>query len=281
MARRNRVWAVVSLAATVVLVAVLSSAYYAARQVRPFYKQALQIEPALLERGSRELESRASALYSDAKQQGRWQALFTAEQINCWLASQLAQNKDGLLPKDFRDPRVAIARDLLTLGFRTKYGGVETVVSADASVFLTEEGSVAVRMKAVRAGALPLPVTQLAEQLAAACEKRSLPVRWTRQEGQPVALVELHSGKSLDKRQFHIDAIELGDGELYVAGHTELGTARATSSPKPSGAGQRVGKSIALDDYELRLTPRDKGGALEIARRPNARQPDEAKSNKF
>jgi hypothetical protein len=281
MARRNRVWAVVSLAVAAVLVAVLSSAYYAARQVRPFYKQALQIEPAVLERGSRELESRATALYSDAKQQGQWQALFTAEQINGWLASQLAGNKDSLLPKDFRDLRVAIARDLLTLGFRTKYGGVETVVSADASVFLTEEGSVAVRMKAVRAGALPLPVTQLADQLAAACEKRSLPVRWTRQEGQPVALVELHSGKSMDKRQFHIDAIELGDGELYVAGHTELGTSGASTSTKPAGKRQRGGTSIALDEYELRLTPRGKGGALEIARRPVVRQPNDAKSNKF
>ena len=94
----------------------LGGAYYAARQVRPFYKQALQIEPEVLERGSRELESRATALYSDARQHGQWQALFTAEQINGWLATQLAQNQDGELPKNFRDPRVAIAHDVLTLG---------------------------------------------------------------------------------------------------------------------------------------------------------------------
>jgi hypothetical protein len=83
----------------------------------------------------------------------------------------------------------------------------------------------------------------------------------------------------MDKREFHIDAIELGDGELYVAGHTKVGS--ATPIRKSVGRRDRGGKSIALDDYELRLTPRGKSVALEIARRPAARQPDEAKSNKF
>ena len=55
-------------------------------------RRRLKIEPEVLERGSRELESRATALYSDAKQIGRWQALFTSEQINGWLATQLAEN---------------------------------------------------------------------------------------------------------------------------------------------------------------------------------------------
>jgi hypothetical protein len=282
MARRVRRWAVGSIAAATFIMIALGGAYYAARQVRPFYEQALQIEPEVLERGSRELESRATALYSDARQHGEWQALFTAEQINCWLASQLAQNKDSALPKNFRDLRVAISRDLLTLGFRTKYGGVETVVSADASVFLTDDGTVAVHMKAVRAGALPLPVTKLADQLAAACEKQSLPVRWTRQDGQPVALVELHSSQSTDKRQFHIDAIELGDGELYVAGHTELGTAHVKSH-RTNVATRREsgGNMVKLDDYELRITPRNKRGALQIARRPTSRQAGTTKSSEF
>ena len=71
----------------------------------------------MLERGSRELESRATALYSDARQVGQWQALFTAEQINGWLATQLVQNASGELPANIRDPRIAIASDVLTLGF--------------------------------------------------------------------------------------------------------------------------------------------------------------------
>ena len=204
------------------LLVALGGAYFAARQVRPFYEQALHIEPAVLEEGSRELESRATALYSDARQAGQWQALFTAEQINGWLATQLAENHAGELPDDIRDPRVAISPNLLTLGFRTSPGGIETVVSVDADVFLTEDGAVAIRLMSVRAGALPLPVMQVADELAAVCRELSLPVRWTQEGGQPVAVVELHGDPSTDKRQFHVDAIELGEGQVYVAGHTEL-----------------------------------------------------------
>jgi hypothetical protein len=251
MVRKLRIAALCSLAAAGVVIAVGAWAYYAARQVRPFYRQALQTKPAALEQGSREMESRATALYSDARKAGQWNAVFTADQINGWLATQLTAEHVGELPNEIRDPRVAIAPNLLTLGFRTSPGGIDTVASVDAAVFLTDDGAVAIRLVSVRAGALPLPVMQVADELAAAARELSLPVRWTQENGQPVAIVELHGDASTDKRQFHIDAIELGAGQVYVAGHTEM----------------RGAKNVELSDYELRLTPQDSQSPLEVARR--------------
>jgi hypothetical protein len=277
MARKYRIAAVCTIAVVALVGALITGAYYAARQVQPFYQQAIQIEPEVLERGSRELESRATALYSDARQQGQWHALFTAEQINGWLATQLAANQDRELPTNIRDPRVAIRTDALTLGFRTTSGGVDTVVAVDASVFLTEEGSVAIRLKSVRAGALPLPVMRLADSLAEACQKLALPVRWTQQDGEPVALVETHGDPDSDKSRFYIDTIELGESELYVAGHTEHTSPDGNQFLPVSADSKQPGEGFALDDYEVRLTPRHKDGALQIARRtvpadePNAK----------
>ncbi|MEX0643330.1 MAG: hypothetical protein WD468_11545 [Pirellulales bacterium] len=263
MARKLRIAALCSLVAVGALIAALTFAYRAARQVRPFYQRALQAEPATLIEGSREMESRATALYSDTRQSGQWNAVFTVDQINGWLATQLTENHIGEFPNEIRDPRVAIAPNQITLGFRTSPGGIETIASVDAAVFLTDDGGVAIRLLSVRAGALPLPVMQVADELATACQELSLPVRWTQENGQPVAIVELHSDTSTDKRQFHIDAIELGEGQVYVAGHTEL---RGTNQ-------------VELNDYELRLTPSDAKSALEIARRPSndvGKQPDES-----
>ena len=155
MARKLRIAALCTSLVTACVLLVLGGAYYAARQVRPFYQQALGIEPEVLERGSRELESRATALYSDARQGGKWHALFTAEQINGWLATQL-ENQQSDAPSSIREPRVAISPEILTLGFQTFSGGVETVISVEASVFVTDEGAVAIRLMSVRAGALPL-----------------------------------------------------------------------------------------------------------------------------
>lgn len=219
MARKIRIVALSSLALLVVLVAALWGAYRAVRRVRPFYEQALQIDEEALERGSRELESRATALYSDTQQPGRWQAIFTAEQINGWLAVELARNDDQL-PDNVREPRVAITPDAMTLGFRTDLGGTETVVTVDTAPLVTEAGDVAVHLKSVHAGALPLPALQIADEIATACQALSLPVRWTRLEGQPVAVITVHDESAGDKRQIAIDTIELGEGTLFVAGQT-------------------------------------------------------------
>jgi hypothetical protein len=249
---------------TIVLVAAVLVAtcgvYFAARQVRPFYEEALQVAPVVSKERSRELESRATALYSDAQRAGRWQALFTSEQINGWLATQMAGIGADELAGDIRDPRVAITPDLVTLGFRTSSGGVETVASVDASIFITEDGDVAIRLLTVRAGVLRLPTLQLADELAAACRKLSWPVRWAQQGGYPVAIVELHGASGADKRDFFIDSIELGTGDLFVVGHTAL----------------RGGDSeIELSDYELKLTPNGADSALEIARRPQSNSTDD------
>jgi hypothetical protein len=129
----------------------------------------------------------------------------------------------------------------------------------------------------VRAGALPLPVMQLADEIASTCERLSLPVRWTQQDGQPVAIVELHSDPSTEERQFFIDAIEFGDGEMYVAGHTEVAASVLAKSPKIRAPASAEKTELKLDDYELRLTPNDRRSALEVARRQgNRRERDKA-----
>jgi hypothetical protein len=276
MARKYRIAAIGTLTVTMLLVAIMGGAYYAAQQVEPYYEEALRTEPEVLERGSRELESRATALYSDVKQIGRWQALFTVEQINGWLATQLASDKGGELPDSMRDPRVAISRDAFTLGFRTKSSGVDTVISVDASVLITDDGNVGIRFISVRAGALPLPILQLADELATACKKLKLPVRWTQENGRPIAIVNIANSTSSENREFFIDSIELRNNEMYVAGHTEVNNGQGRPGPRVAKAKHSAAKDVALDDYELRLTPSDEYSALQIARRPAAAAEDES-----
>ena len=273
MARKLRIAAIGSVVVTALVATILGGTYYAARQVRPFYEQALRIEPEVLERGSRELESSATALYSDAKHAGHWQALFTAEQINGWLATQLAENAGGQLPANIRDPRVAITPNVLTLGFRTSSGGVETVISVDAAVSLTEQGAVAIRLIAVRAGALPLPVLQLADELADACQKLKLPVRWTQQEGKPVALVEIQASEPV-----YVDDIQLDENQLYVAGHTENDRDNSTAADAGGNSHEKADCNVGLEKYELRLTPKKGRSALEIARRQSTQPATDDKS---
>lgn len=269
MARKLRIAAVCLAASAAVAAVALWGAYQAAQQVRPFYQQAISLDRDVLERGRQELESRATALYSDARKPGTWQAVFTDEQVNGWLASQLADSTAvdaEQISTAVREPRIGISPGRLTLGFTTKQGGVDTVVSVDASVFLTEEGDVAVRLVKVQAGSLPLPVAIVADEIAAACERLSLPVLWSEHDGQPVAMVKVGNADAHGRRWF-LDAIELTQGELYVAGHTD----HATPDIVASTPGEVQG--VELADYELRLSSPDAESMLEIARRVERKGP--------
>lgn len=220
MKRKLRIVLVGLIGVVTIVATALGAAYYASQQVRPFYVEAEQIESSSLDEGRRELESRATALYSDAQQAGGWRAAFNTDQINGWLATNYADADDGS-EDEIVAPRVAIGDDTITLGFRSRRGGLDTVISVDATAFITETGTIAVHFTSLKAGALPLPVMQVAEELASACRELSLPVRWTQQSGQPVAIVDLSQNSAADSPIVHVDTIELRDDTLYIAGHTD------------------------------------------------------------
>ena len=106
----------------------LGSAYWAARRVPAFYQQVLQAEPAALKKNSDQLLENAAALASSVHNEQRWQALFTAEQINGWLAVDVVKNFPELLPKGVADPRIAIHPDRVALAGRYLDGPVETEI---------------------------------------------------------------------------------------------------------------------------------------------------------
>jgi hypothetical protein len=268
-----RIAAIAVFLIVVSIAAILGGAYYAARQEQPYYEQALRAEPEVLQRNGKELESRASVLYSDVKQVGQWRALFTDEQINGWLATQLVTILGGKMPDEMRDPRVATTPEELTLGFRTRTKGVESVISVSASVLVTEGGDIGIRFESARAGSLPLPVMAFAGQLATLCSKAKVPVRWRYQNGHPIAIVSI-ARRGADNRDFFVDSIELRRGEMYVAGHTEA--ANRVSDSQPGIKSKRGRKrDLAMNDYELRLAPNNEHAALEIARRPDDKMGDD------
>jgi hypothetical protein len=221
VAGKVRFVAIVVAMVVVVIAAALGGVYAALRREQPFYRQALSLEPQTLEQNSRQLESQAAALYNEARRPGQWQAAFTADQINGWLATKLDEfgHKDRL--EAIIAPRVAIEDGTFMLGFRARRGGVETIVSANAAVSVTETGAVAIRLIDVRAGSLPLPVMQVADELSKACQDLQLPVRWTQDSGRPVALIEIEDSLSNRGRTLVLDAAELRNATLFLAGHTE------------------------------------------------------------
>jgi hypothetical protein len=213
---RIAVWLVVTIAVLAIVGGLV--AYRAARHVPEFYRQAMAVSLQDHAAAADKMVRQATGLASDVQKEGRWTAAFTAEEINGWLAVELVKGHRELLPPNFSDPRVAITPDGATLACRYRSGAIDVVASLAVDVYLAEPGVVALRVRGARAGSLPLPLGQIVEEISRATNRLEWQVRWSQTDGDPVALISIPPPRNRGDKAVRIDAVELGDGEIRVAG---------------------------------------------------------------
>jgi hypothetical protein len=197
---------------------VLLGLYLAARHEPTFYQAALEIEPAVLEKASDRMLQQATALASAVKKEKHWEALFTAEQINGWLAVDLVKNHPTALPPMLRDPRVAIDAKTIAVACRFEHEGGESVLSLTVEPSVPEPNVIALRILSAKVGLLPVPLGRVLDRLSQAARDMDFRLEWRRSGSDPVALLSFPSGE--DDHPVRIEALRLGEGEIYVAGST-------------------------------------------------------------
>ena len=229
----------VAVALVIVLAVSLWGVYQASQQVPQFYEQALAAPPETQVAAGQALERQAASLNNQVRRPGRWEARFTQDQINGWLAVDLPKKFPGSLPRGVTDPRVAVSPDEIQLAVKWQQGNTSAVLSAAGDVYLTEEpNQIAVRVVAVRAGALPVPLARFLDEIAERAASSGLPLEWTEIEGDPVALIKL----PLDREEFRgkqllVEELRLEEGAIVVAGKTEGGD---LSTTQPSNSEMRT-----------------------------------------
>ena len=223
MARKRR-FVVAILVGTVLLLAGLAGvAWYAAHRVPEFYVRAVAMKPEEQKHASDVLVRRTATLSSDLrKKENRWQALFTAEQINAWLAVDLPRNFAHALPPSFSEPRVDIRPGAFTAAVRYEGALGMTVLSVQTDLFLPQDQpeTVAIRIKNVTAGSLPIGKSTVIDALSHAAREADWVLQWRQIDGDPVAYLSAPTDSENPARAAHLDKLELRDGEIFFSGHT-------------------------------------------------------------
>lgn len=211
----------------IVLVALAAGLYcYSSLQTVPeFYTQALAKPAAEPAKAAYKFEQEVLELSNEVRREGDWQATFTAEEINGWLANDLPVKFPKALPSQVSDPRVAISPEMIQVACKYSDSKITSVVSVGAKPEMTKEPNViAIRIKQVRAGALPIPVANFLEQISQHSAKAGVPLRWGEEGGDPVAYITLPMDQpELHGKLLRVEQVELMDGALVVSGKTEGG----------------------------------------------------------
>jgi uncharacterized protein YpmS len=211
----------VALALVVLVGGFLGWAYRATQQEPEFYARQLKAEALQEFKPSGDaFERQALHLNSQIRKTDRWQARFTADEINAWLAVDLPQKFPDALPPDVQSPRVAIEREMIQVACRVQNPQFSSVVSLGVQPYVTSEPNVvALRVKQLRAGSLPLPLRQYLDRITEQCARAGVPLRWSEEEGDPVALVTLPLvPEDFQNRLVRVEQIELTEGALLVSG---------------------------------------------------------------
>lgn len=234
MRRTFKVVAILSAVVVVMIGVSLFSIYEASQLVPDFYHEAISRDPQKQVESRDQFVVRATALASDVHQAGRWQSLFTAEQINAWLSLELAAHYPALLPEEMRDPRVSIRDNEVTIACRYESGGMAAVLSLSIDAYLHEPNVLALRIRRARAGALPVPLAQVLDGMTQAARELKLRLEWRKIQGDPVALINFGNSRDASFDGLNLQAIELRDGELFVSG-TGNSTKSEGSPLEPAG----------------------------------------------
>lgn len=216
--------------------------YKAAQREPTFYRQAMLVEPAENREAGEALEQSFLDLHNDVRNIGTWEAVFTEEQVNGWLVADLPEKFPNVLPRGTQEPRVAIDAEAIRVACQFDNGKLKTIVSMALDIDLTTEtNTLAIRVNKLRAGALPVPLRQFLDKITAAARRGDIPLKWHQIDGDPVALVTVPvTHEDYAHREIYVDTIELREGEIYLAGHTERKEAPTLSASIQFGLSKTI-----------------------------------------
>ncbi len=225
MRRSGRIrWLLVLLLVVAALASLPLLGYLGTQQAPDYYIQKLKQEKLHLSEAreaSHEMTRKVGALAGDLQQTGQWQAIFTQDQINGWLAVDLVEKHADLLPRGVRDPRVFLTADKATVVCYYEGGWPASVYSIHVEPYIAAPNQLAVRLVGFRAGAVPVPLTTVIEELKLQALQRKIPLEWATDGGDPVAMFAIPPSEDMQKKRLVLESVELRDAAIVLSGRTE------------------------------------------------------------
>lgn len=215
---RPRVWRRIAGIAALAVAMAIGVFTYQLHRVPDFYRQAVAQPIEAQQAASDEFLSNMSATVSQAQRPGAWRTEFSEAQINGWLAFDLPRNHPDLLGETNHAPRVELDDGVGRVAFEYR-GLVNTVVCLELSAEVRDARTIAIRLQSLSGGAVPLPLGTVVEEATAAAAQLEHEVRWTEEQGRPVALITVPDLEENGQEITLID-VQIEPGRLALRGET-------------------------------------------------------------
>lgn len=217
MPKRQRRWIVLGLAVAALL-AVPAILWVSLTLEPEFYRAQAALPRAARASEAKQFVARSLRLRNDIVNEPRWEAAFTDQQVNSWLAEDLVTHFADQIPDGVHEPRVAFETDRVSLGFELDQGPIRSVVWVVARVRVPEANVLALTLEKIRAGVVPIPADRLLDRITEQGRRRGLDIRWERDGDLPMALIRYTPDPN--RRDVVVEAVQVLNGQIRLAGRS-------------------------------------------------------------
>jgi hypothetical protein len=186
-----------------------------------YYRDMVRLEAPRdqLEARAKRFVAQSLQLRNDICNEPSWEAVFSDQEVNAWLAEDLVTHFADQLPPEVRDPRVLFELDRVTLAFRLERAGVDSVITVVARPRIPEGNTVELTLEKIRAGILPVPADRVLDRITEIGQRHGVDVVWRKQDGYPV--VQLHYTPNLNRDDVQLEDVEIRSGQIRLAGRSD------------------------------------------------------------
>ena len=158
-------------------------------------------------------------LRNDISNERDWQAVFTDQEVNAWLAEDLITHFADQIPPEVHEPRVAFGSDRISLAFQMDRGPIRTVIWVVARASIPEDNVLSLTFEKIRAGVIPISAEGLIGPITERARDHGLDIRWSRDGGLPVATIRYvpDHGRS----DIVLERLSVRQGQIRLSGRSD------------------------------------------------------------
>jgi hypothetical protein len=184
-----------------------------------FYRAMIQLPRDERAQKAKRFMAQSLQLRNDICNEPTWEAVFSDQEVNAWLAEDLVTHFADQLPPEVHEPRVVFELDRVTLAFELDSGPLSSVIWVVARPRVPEGNVVELTLEKIRAGVLPVPPERVLDRITEYVRERGLDVQWRRgDEGFPV--VTLRYTPDTERDDVQLEQVHVRHGQIRLAGRS-------------------------------------------------------------
>lgn len=191
-----------------------------------------ELPPEQRQREAKRFVSHSLQLRNDIHNEPTWEAVFSDEEVNAWLAEELMASFADQIPAEIHEPRVAFEEGRAVIAFELDRGPIRSVISVVCRAHVPEDNVLALTIDKIQAGIVPLPADEWMDRIADNARRHGLDFDWQRDGKSPVAMFRYTTDPA--RTDVVLERVDVSSGRLRMSGRSNRTRDRVATPGLPS-----------------------------------------------